>query len=127
MKYPLVSRRFDFFSLKQARGETFSDFLAKKSFGVFGDIENLGIDGLYVYTAVVGIHSDYSELREKILQLPELTLQNVETTSRSYEIAQSTIKGIKSCSNSFANLAIGEDENSTRQVSDSRAKPHCWE
>ena len=95
LRYPLVARRFKFFSLAQAKDETFMEFLAKiKSHGNLASLETLGIEGLYVYKAIIGINDDYGQLREKILQLDELSMSSVERIARSYESAQSTIREI---------------------------------
>ena len=95
LRYPIVARRFKFFSLSQAKNETFMEFLAKiKSHGTLASLETLGIEGMFVYKAIIGINDDYGELREKILQLDELSMSSVERIARSYESAQSTIREI---------------------------------
>ena len=112
LRYPLVARRFKFFSLAQAKNETFIEFLAKiKSHGTLASLETLGIEGLYVYKAIIGINDDYGELRKKILQLSEISIVEVERIARSYESAQSTIKAI-------------EIENSLVRVVKSKNKKH---
>ncbi len=112
LKYPLVARRFKFFSLAQAKNETFIEFLARiKSHGTLASLETLGIEGLYVYKAIIGINQDYGELRKKILQLSELSIIEVERIARSYESAQSTIK------------AIGIENSLVRVVKSKRQKP----
>ena len=93
--YPLVAKRFKFFNLVQARKETFTEFLANlKSHSTLANLETLGIEGMIIYKAIIGINDDYGDLREKILQLSELNMSSVERIARSYESAQSTIREI---------------------------------
>ena len=93
--YPLVAKRFKFFNLVQAKKETFTEFLAKvKSHSTLANLETLGIEGMIIYKAIIGINDDYGDLREKILQLSELNMSSVERIARSYESAQSTIREI---------------------------------
>ena len=95
--YPLVSRRMQFFCLSQERGMNFTEFLAKiKSFGSLAELESLSIEDLYIYKAITGLGQEYFDLREKLLELPELTLSEIERVSRGFESAQSTIKSINS-------------------------------
>jgi hypothetical protein len=72
--------------LTQAKDETFIEYFAKiKSHGTLASLETLGVEGLYVYKAIIGINEDYGKLREKILQLDELSMRKVEQIARSYE------------------------------------------
>ena len=55
-RYPLVSRRFSFFSLNQAKGQTFTEYLAKlTSLGNLAELNTLNIEDLFVYRAIVGL------------------------------------------------------------------------
>ena len=95
LRYPLVARRFKFFNLVQTRKETFIEFLAKvKSHSTLANLETLGIEGMIIYKAIIGINDDYGDLREKILQLSELNMCELERVARSYESAQSAIREI---------------------------------
>ena len=83
-------------SLKQAGNESFSEFLAKlKLHGTHAKLETLGIEGLYIYCAIVGLNSANLDLKEKLLELKDLTLPEMDRTAWSWESAQSTIKKMK--------------------------------
>ena len=96
LNHPIQSRRFQFLSLKQAGNESFSEFLAKlKLHGTHVKLETLGMEGLYIYCAIVGLNSAHLELKEKLLELKDLTLPEMDRIARSLESAQSTIKKMK--------------------------------
>ena len=114
LRYPLVARRFQLFSLKQSRNESFTEYVAKiKTQATQCQLESLGIEGLLIYIAIVGLHSSDSDLREKLLELENLEMTDVDRVSRSYESAQCAIKGLSS---SFANLATTDNETSEQSV-----------
>ena len=95
LMYPLVARRFQLFSIKQARGETFTEYMAKiKTMATHCGLESLGVEGLLVYISIVGLNSTDFDLREKLLELPTLTMNEVDRVSRGYESAQSAIKSL---------------------------------
>ena len=93
LRYPLVARRFEFFSQSQKKGQSFTEYLGNvKSSSALSDLGTLGVDGLIVYKTIIGLHQDYSELREKILELPQLSIAELERVSRAHEAAQNSIK-----------------------------------
>ena len=95
LRYPLVARRFQFFSQSQKKDQSFTEYLGNvKSSCALSDLGTLGIEGLIVYKTIIGLHPDYSELRKKILELPSLTLENVERCSRAFESAQCAVREI---------------------------------
>ena len=122
LRYPLVARRFQLFSIRQARGETFTEYMAKiKTMATHCGLESLGVEGLLIYISIVGLNSTDFDLREKLLELPTLTMNEVDRVSRGYESAQSAIRGISSA---FANLATTHEDDfhqSVQQVSTSSA------
>lgn len=100
LRYPLVARRFQLFSLRQARNESFTEYVAKiKMQATQCDLETLGIEGLLIYIAIVGLNSSDFDLREKLLELSDMTMQEVDRVSRSYESARSAIRGITGSGN----------------------------
>ena len=114
LRYPLVARRFQLFSLRQSRNESFTEYVAKiKTQATQCQLESLGIEGLLIYIAIVGLHSSDSDLREKLLELENLEMTDVDRVARSYESAQCAIKGLSS---SFANLATTDNETSEQLV-----------
>ena len=95
LRYPLVARRFQFFSQSQKQDQSFTEYLGNvKSSSALSDLGTLGIEGLIVYKAITGLHPDYSELRKKILELSSLSLENVERCSRAFESAQCAVREI---------------------------------
>ena len=128
LRYPLVARRFQLFSLRQSRNESFTEYVAKiKTQATQCQLETLGIEGLLIYIAIVGLHSSDSDLREKLLELENLAMTDVDRVSRSYESAQCAIKGLSS---SFANLATTDNEaseQSVRQLYSGRTNSTKWQ
>ena len=95
LRYPIVARRFQFFSQSQKKDQSFTEYLGNvKSSSALSDLGTLGIEGLIVYNTIIGLHPDYSELRKKILELPNLTMAEIERVSRAFESAQCAIKEI---------------------------------
>ena len=93
LRYPLVARRFDFFSQSQKKDQSFTEYLGNvKSSSALSDLGTLGVEDLIVYKTIIGLHQDYSDLREKILELPQLSLAELERVSRAHEAAQNSIK-----------------------------------
>ena len=124
LRYPLVARRFEFFSQCQKKDQSFTEYLGNvKSSSALSDLGTLGVEGLIVYKTIIGLHQDYSELREKILELPQLSMSELERVSRAHESAQSAIRGISGNKYAFANLAIDDKDSDdfaaqARQISD---------
>ena len=99
LRYPLVARRFQLFSLRQARNESFTEYVAKiKMQATQCDLETLGIEGLLIYIAIVGLNSSDFDLREKLLE-SDMTMQEVDRISRSYESARSAIRDLTGSGN----------------------------
>jgi hypothetical protein len=95
LRYPIVSRRFEFFSQSQKKDQSFTEYLGTvKSSSALSDLGTLGIEGLIVYKTIVGLHPDYSELKKKILELPSLNIAELERVSRAYEAAQNSINSM---------------------------------
>ena len=93
LRYPLVARRFEFFSQSQKKDQSFTEYLGNiKSTSALSDLGTLGVEGLIIYKTIIGLHQDYSDLREKILELPQLSLAELERVSRAHEAAQNSIK-----------------------------------
>ena len=93
LRYPLVARRFEFFSQSQKKDQSFTEYLGNvKSSSALSDLGTLGVEGLIVYKTIIGLHPDYSDLREKILELPQLSMAELERVSRAHEAAQNSIK-----------------------------------
>ena len=114
LRYPLVARRFQLFSLRQSRNESFTEYVAKiKTQATQCQLETLGVEGLLIYIAIVGLNSADSDLREKLLELETLEMKDIDRVSRSYESAQCAIKGLNS---SFANLATSDNETAEQSV-----------
>ena len=107
LRYPLVARRFQLFSIRQAEGETFTEYMAKiKTNATHCSLETLGIEGLLIYISIVGLNSTDFDLREKLLELPSLTMKEVDRISRGYESAQSAIRSIGSGTQAGASSTV---------------------
>ena len=93
LTYPLVARRFDFFSHKQAQGESFMDYAAKmcaKAEEV--DITNLGKDDLIAYLLIAGTSN--KKLKCKFLTLKEATLKNLRQEAHAFESTQNNLSSM---------------------------------
>ncbi|CAB4045926.1 hypothetical protein COA94_08935, partial, partial [Paramuricea clavata] len=83
-RYPLFSRRLDFFQYQQKNGQAFTDFVAKsKELSRLADLEKLSVEEIFVFCLLRGTTD--SALLDDLLELPEKTLKNVENTGKMYE------------------------------------------
>ena len=93
-RYPLCKRRFLFFSLRQGRSEAFSAFYAKlKELGNTCKLNEMGIEEIYVFRLLCAVYDEH--LKEKMMELEELTLERIETLGRANESARITINTLK--------------------------------
>ena len=116
LRYPLVARRFQLFSIRQARGETFTEYMAKiKTMATHCGLDALGIEGLLIYISIVGLNSTDFDLREKLLELPTLTMKEVDRISRGYESAQSAIKTLAGSSSTVHRIRTFDNKKTDRQ------------
>ena len=91
--YPLFNRRLDFFRLKQAQGQTFSDFMLKlKQKGEEADLHKLNTEELYIFRYITGA-SDIT-LRERFLKLADPTLDDLKRAVRAYEVGLKAARGM---------------------------------
>ena len=122
LNHPIQARRFQFFSLKQEVNESFSNFMARLQLqGKYSNLEKLGIEGLYIYCAIVGLNKENLELKEKLLELKDLTMSEVNRVARSYESAHSAIKKMASNSepvvvNRHRNKRFDSDEHDKKFI-----------
>jgi hypothetical protein len=105
LKYPLFSRRLDFFRCQQTPKQPFSDFIVNlKQKGDEADLADLTVDELYMFRYVCGCTNE--KLQEKLLKLNNPTLEDMEHEILNYKIAQNAIKSIeKESSSRFAQAA----------------------
>jgi hypothetical protein len=75
-KYPLFARRLDFFKYTQARGQAFSDYVAKlQAKGNESDLHQLGVEDLYVFKFLNGCSDP--KLKEEFMRLKDPKLQDL--------------------------------------------------
>ncbi|CAB4046073.1 Hypothetical predicted protein, partial [Paramuricea clavata] len=83
-RYPLFSRRLDFFQCQQRNGQAFTDFMAKlKELSRLADLEKLSVEEIFVFCLLRGTTD--STLLDDLLELPEKTLKDVENAGKMYE------------------------------------------
>ena len=93
LKYPVFTRRLEFFKYVQAKNQAFSDFSTKlREKGDEADLGKLTVDELYVFRYICGC-SD-SKLQERLLKIEKPTLEDLNKEARAYEIAQQAIKSM---------------------------------
>ncbi|CAB4045721.1 Hypothetical predicted protein, partial [Paramuricea clavata] len=83
-RYPLFSRRLDFFQSQQRPGQAFTDFLAKlKEMSKLADLEKLSVEEIFVFCALRGTTD--SDLLDDLLELQDKTLKDIENAASLYE------------------------------------------
>ena len=93
-KYPLATRRFDYFSLSHDTGQQFSDFSSKlRRLAREADLTRLPVDQLHVFRYITACSDD--KLRDKFLEHDSPTLADLDRIVRSYERGAATAKSIE--------------------------------
>lgn len=91
LKYPLFTRRLQYYRYQQQSGQTYSDFRSKLGeLRRQADIETLSADEMEVFRIICGISN--KDLREKILKLDNPTLEQVEKEALVFESTQANLK-----------------------------------
>ena len=89
IRYPIVSRRYDFFNLKKRKSETPQEFLAYlQSWADMANIRGLTYDDIVLFTFICGL--DDEELRRYLLELDRLTIESVTTRCGTYQSTRNT-------------------------------------
>ena len=110
LRYPLVTRRYDFFRYAQGQSQSFSEYYAHlRELGDLASLEMLTTKDLYIFRLIGGLRDQ--ELRKDILELPELTLEHVERHGRAHESAQNALKGVAGASPSTSAHATTSGQN----------------
>ncbi|CAB4046330.1 Hypothetical predicted protein, partial [Paramuricea clavata] len=83
-RYPLFTRRLDFFQSQQATGQAFTDFLAKlKELSLLADLDKLSVEETFVFCALRGATDN--ELLDDLLKLEKKSLKDIENAANLYE------------------------------------------
>ena len=117
LKYPIFTRRLQYFSFKQSQGQSYSDFRSKLSeLRKQADLESLSADQLEVFRIVCAISN--RDLKENILKLDDPSLEDVEKTASLFESTQANLRACQCPQNraqaavvKAANLKLGSLDN----------------
>ncbi|CAB4046169.1 Hypothetical predicted protein, partial [Paramuricea clavata] len=83
-RYPLFTRRLDYFQHKQRNGENFTDFWSRlREMGKLADIDKLSSDEILVFRGICGTTD--KELLEDFLKLADVNTKSIEETARIHE------------------------------------------
>ena len=92
--HPVFLRRQEFFSYSQVQGQKFSTFVDElKRKGAEADLRNLSHDDLYVFRIIGGCTNE--KITEKLLDLKEPTLLNIEEEGKSAEATALALQAMK--------------------------------
>ena len=93
LKYPLFTRRLDFFRYTHSRGQLFSDFTSKlKQRADEARLIDLTSDEIIMFRYLCTCKDD--KLVERLLKLEKPTLQIMDKDIRSYEAAKYTVRAM---------------------------------
>ncbi|CAB4045641.1 hypothetical protein COA94_08935 [Paramuricea clavata] len=88
-RYPLVTRRLEYFKRHQEEGETFTDFVAKlKQLGKLANIKDLQEEDILVFSSLCGARD--KQLLDDLLKIEEPTMKVIEKTASMFEGKTST-------------------------------------
>ena len=92
-RYPLATRRFEYFQLSPQPGQLFSDFLSKLlKHGKEADLAKLEVEDLHCYRCITACPD--AKLRDKFLRVDNPTIKEFEAIIRTYEKSSATSKVI---------------------------------
>jgi len=87
LRYPLFSRRLDFFRYKRSKGQTVSSFVAHlMQLSGEADLSSLTVDQLMVFRVITGVDEDH--LLGKLLEMTEPSFEDVKKKISSWEVAK---------------------------------------
>jgi hypothetical protein len=85
-RYPLIQRRYELFSFKQAKNQAYSEYSARlRDLGEAAQLEGMTETDFYVFRLVTGLYD--TKLRSKILDIADdkFTLAEVHRVARKHE------------------------------------------
>ena len=92
-RYPLFTRRMEFFRSTQPAGMAFSDwFLELQKLAREADLENINREDITIFRAVIGATDQ--KLKQKFLSYSKLTLQRLEEIVRDHELSLTAMKSL---------------------------------
>ena len=113
-RYPLFTRRLDFFRLTHTSGMQPSEYVAKMlQLSGEADLSSLTTDHLLVYQTFTGINED--NLFAKLMELEEPSFQDVSRKIASWEASKSAKRSV--------NQSGSEDARQVRGLSDPKNRP----
>ena len=115
--FPLVKRRQQYFELKQHAGQKTSEYLEKLLvLSREAEIEKLTADDHMVFRCLQGMNSSQNELKQKILEVQNLTLEVLKQKVNAQEAAQSCLESLNpSQFSANKGLANGANKNQPKQ------------
>ena len=115
--FPLVKRRQQYFELKQHAGQKTSEYLEKLLvLSREAEIEKLTADDHMVFRCLQGMNSSQNELKQKILEVQNLTLEILKQKVNAQEAAQSCLESLNpSQFSANKGLANGANKNQPKQ------------
>ena len=118
--YPLIKRRQEYFELQQHQGQLTSQFLQKLlELSKEADIDKLTADDHLVFRCLQGMSPTQNELKEKILEVQDLNLEQLQKLVNAAESA-------KSCMNSLMKFGANKSSTGSKKSSASdKTKSKC--
>ncbi|CAB4045963.1 Hypothetical predicted protein, partial [Paramuricea clavata] len=84
VRYPIFTRRLDYFQCRMKEGEHFTDFWARlKEMGKLADVNKLSAEEINVFRGICGCAD--KELLDEFLKLKEKTEETIEETAKIHE------------------------------------------
>ena len=94
VKYPLFTKRLQYFKYEQGKGQSFSEFRAQlQKLHEEANIKDLGPDEILSFRVFCGI-SD-AKLREKLIELEDPSIDDIDAEALKYETNRSTLNACK--------------------------------
>ena len=120
-RYPLFNRRLDYFRMRQADGEKFSDFALKlRKTGEEAELQRLNEESLHIFRYITGVTD--AKLRDRFFRLPSPTLADLKAAVRAYEAGVYAAEAIAGQSEKAA-VARGRPRQQQRDRGRSKSRP----
>ena len=104
-RYPLFTRRLEYFRYRRSDGQKVSSFVAKLiQLSHEADLPSLQVDDIQIFRVITGVHED--RLLTKLLELKEPTFEDVRNKITQWEMTNISKKSVNGPKNANSGKAV---------------------
>ena len=120
-RYPLFQRRLEYFTMKRKEGELCSDAILRvRAMGDDADLAGITAEDLTIFSSIRIV--DDKKLREKLLDIPNPTLRQIDQTVRNFEANVFNEKSMEKSSSASAAAVFAKNKGKGKSWDDLKGK-----